>query len=169
MRGIIRYIKQHLYLRMGLEIMLILVLVFTVSLGLLFHYSKEQAQEAAVRKATKTLDETMANISNIMDRTEKATADMERLVQDNLQPDSLLAYTRLMLEQNPDILGFTIAMKPDYFPEHGRSFSAYSLRQGDSITTVVEGHNYFEQIWYKKAWEEKRPVWLEPYIDNTPG
>ena len=76
MRGIIRYIKQHLYLRMGLEIMLILVLVFTVSLGLLFHYSKEQAQEAAVRKATKTLDETMANISNIMDRTEKATADM---------------------------------------------------------------------------------------------
>ena len=74
-----------------------------------------------------------------------------------------------MLEQNPDILGFTIAMKPDYFPEHGRSFSAYSLRQGDSITTVVEGHNYFEQIWYKKAWEEKRPVWLEPYIDNTPG
>lgn len=28
MRGIIRYIKQHLYLRMGLEIMLILVLVF---------------------------------------------------------------------------------------------------------------------------------------------
>lgn len=169
MRGIIRYIKQHLYLRMGLEIMLILVLVFTVSLGLLFHYSKELAQEAAVRKATKTLDETMANISNIMDRTEKATADMERLVQDNLQPDSLLAYTRLMLEQNPDILGFTIAMKPDYFPEHGRSFSAYSLRQGDSITTVEEGHDYFEQIWYKKAWEEKRPVWLEPYIDNTPG
>ena len=151
MRGIIRYIKQHLYLRMGLEILLIL------------------AMEAAVRKATKTLDETMANITSIMDRTEKATADMERLIQDNLQPDSLLAYTRLMLEQNPNILGFTIAMEPDYFPDQGRSFSAYSLRQGDSITTVVEGHNYFEQIWYKKAWEEKRPVWLEPYIDNTPG
>ena len=30
MRGIIRYIKQHLYLRMGLEILLILVMVFTV-------------------------------------------------------------------------------------------------------------------------------------------
>lgn len=169
MKRIIRYIKQHLYMRMGLEILLILVCVFSSSLGILFYYSRQLAQDAAVKKATKTLDDTMLNISDIMDRTENATAEIERLAQNNLQPDSLLAYTRLMLEQDHDILGITIAMMPDYFPEYGRCFSAYSLRQGDSITTVTETNDYFEQIWYKNAWEKKQPVWLEPYIDNTPG
>lgn len=169
MKGIIRYINQHLYIKMGMEILLILVCVFSVSLGILFYYSRQQAQEAAVKKATKTLDDTMFNISNIMDRTESVTAEIERLAQNNLQPDSLLAYTRLMLEQNHDILGITIAMMPDYFPEYGRCFSAYSLRRGDSITTVTETNDYFEQIWYKNAWEKKQPVWLEPYIDNAPG
>ena len=169
MKRVIRYIRQHLYLRLGLEILLILASVFAVSLSILFYYSKKQAQEAAVKKATETLDETVGNITSIMDHIEKITADMEILVQNHLQPDSLLAYSRLMLEKNPDVLGFTIALEPDYFPEYGRCFSAYSLRQGDSIATVVEKYDYFNQIWYKKAWNEKRHFWLEPYIDDTPG
>ena len=169
MKSVIRYIRQHLYLRLGLEILLIIASVFTVALGILFYYSKKQAQEAAMQKATIILDETVNHITSIMDHTEKITADMELLVQQHLQPDSLLAYSRRMLEENPDVLGFTIALEPDYFPEYGRCFSAYSLRQGDSIATVVEKHDYFNQIWYKKAWNEKRHLWLEPYIDDAPG
>ena len=169
MKGIAGYIKQHLYLRMGLEILLILVGVFSVALGILFYQSRQLVQDAAMSKANKTLDETMLHISDIMDRTEKATADLEQLVQQNLKPDSLLAYTRRTLEEHPNILGVTIALEPDYFPEYGRYFSAYSLRTGDSIHTEVEKHEYFEQEWYKKPWEEKRSIWMEPYIDNTPG
>ena len=145
MKRVIRYIRQHLYLRLGLEILLILASVFAVSLSILFYYSKK----------------------HIMDHIEKITADMEILVQNHLQPDSLLAYSRLMLEKNPDVLGFTIALEPDFFPEYGRHFSAYSLRQGDSIATVVEKYDYFNQIWYKKAWIEKRHLWLEPYIESA--
>ena len=76
MKRVIRYIRQHLYLRLGLEILLILASVFTVSLSILFYYSKKQAQEAAVKKATETLDETVGNITSIMDHIEKITADM---------------------------------------------------------------------------------------------
>ena len=124
MKGIIRYIKQHLYMRMGLEILLILVGVFSVALGILFYQSRQLVQDAAMSKANKTLDETMLHISDIMDRTEKATADLEKLAQENLKPDSLLTYTRRMLEEYPNILGVTIALEPDYFPEYGRYFSA---------------------------------------------
>ena len=169
MKRVIRYIRQHLYLRLGLEILLILGSVFGLTLAILFYYSRQQAQEAAVKKANDTLNETVCKIDSIMDYTEKVTADMELLVQQHLQPDSLLTYSRRVLEQHPDILGFTIALKPDFFPEYGRYFSAYSLRQGDSITSVMENSDYLNQIWYKKAWDEKRPVWLEPYIDATPG
>ena len=102
MKRVIRYIRQHLYLRLGLEILLILGSVFGLTLAILFYYSRQQAQEAAVKKANDTLNETVCKIDSIMDYTEKVTADMERLVQQHLQPDSLLAYSRQVLEQHPD-------------------------------------------------------------------
>ncbi|MBR4730962.1 MAG: sensor histidine kinase [Prevotella sp.] len=169
MKSLMTYIQQHLSLRLGLLILLVVGGVFCVSLSILFYESKQQTRKEAVLHATQALDETVLHISAIMDQTEKATAEMESVIQRHLQPDSLLAYTRRMLEQHPDILGFTIAMKPDYFPQYGHSFSAYSLRQGDSITTVIEQHKYYEQEWFKNPWEKKRAIWMEPYIDDAPG
>ena len=168
MTNLITYIQQHLSLRLGLLILVVVGGVFGVSLGLLFYQTKQKVEEEAVRHATLVLDETVNKISNIMDHTEAITASMERRAIANLQPDSLLSLTRQMLEEQPDVYGFTIAMKPDFFPSKGRCYSAYSLRQGDSITTVVEDKDYFEQIWYKSTWDSKRPLWLEPYIDDTP-
>lgn len=163
------YTQQHLSLRLGLLILLVVGGVFCVSLSYLFYESKRQVTEEAVHRATQALDETVRHISSIMDQAEENTKEMEALIQQHLQPDSLLAYSRRMLEQHPDILGFTIAMKPDYFPQYGQRFSAYSLRQGDSITTVIEKHDYFAQDWYKNPWEQKRAIWMEPYIDDAPG
>lgn len=169
MTNLITYIQQHLSLRLGLLILVVVGGIFGISLGLLFYQTKQKVEEEAVRHATLVLDETVNKISTIMDHTEFITASMERRAVANLQPDSLLSLTRQMLEEQPDIYGFTIAMKPDFFPSKGRCYSAYSLRQGDSIITVVEDKDYFEQIWYKSTWESKRPLWLEPYIDDTPG
>ncbi|MBO4718449.1 MAG: HAMP domain-containing protein [Prevotella sp.] len=169
MKRLMTYIQQHLSLRLGLLILLVVGGVFCVSLSILFYESKQQVRQDAVHRATQALDETVLHISAIMDQTEEATTEMESVIQRHLQPDSLLVYSRRMLELHPDILGFTIAMKPDFFPKYGRSFSAYSLRQGDSITTVIEQHNYFEQEWYKNPWEKKRAIWMEPYIDDAPG
>ena len=169
MKNALSYIQKHLSLRLGFLILVVVALVLGVSLGLLFYRSKLYVQKAAYHHASQVLDGTAQNITDIMDRTEAATADMERTVRQCLQPDSLLAYSRRMLEQNPDILGFTIAMEPDYFPQYGRRFSAYSLRQGDSIVTVVEAHDYFSQEWYTKPLEKNLGCWLEPYIDNLPG
>ena len=169
MTRLMTYIQQHLSLRLGLLILLVVSGVFCVSLTILFNKSKQQVRQEAVSRATQALDETVLHISAIIDQTEDATAEMETVIQRHLQPDSLLAYTRRMLEQHPDILGFTIAMKPNYFPQYGHSFSAYSLREGDSITTVIEKHDFYIQEWYKNPWEQKRAIWMEPYIDDAPG
>lgn len=169
MHNFISYIQQHLSLRLGLLILVVVSGVFGISFSLLFLQINKYVRQAAERQAMEVLDQTISNISNIMDHAEMVTADMERLVQQNLQPDSLLAYTRRMLEQNPEIMGFTIAMEPDFFPSEGHNFSAYSLRQRDSITTVIEKHDYFSQVWYREPWRHKKALWLEPYIDDTPG
>lgn len=34
---------------------------------------------------------------------------------------------------------------------------------------MIEKHDYFAQEWYKNPWEQKRAIWMEPYIDDAPG
>ena len=162
-------LTNRLSLRLGLLILLVVGSVFGVSLGLMFYQTRKFVNQAAERRAMQELGETVKRITDIMDRTENATASMEMLMQMHMEPDSLLAYSRRMLDEHPDILGFTIALEPDYFPQEGRCFSAYSMRQGDSIITVAEKNDFYEQVWYKMAWVQKRAQWLEPYMDETPG
>ena len=164
------YIKQRLILRLGLQILIIVGLVFGAFLSYVFYETREYAKKEAIAHATLVLDTTVLRINTIMEQVEVATASMEPLIQKHLKPDSLLAYSRRMLEQNPDVLGFTIAMEPNFFPEKGRRFSAYSLRKGDSITTIVENnYEYFERVWYKTPREQQKDYWPEPYIDEGDG
>jgi sigma-B regulation protein RsbU (phosphoserine phosphatase) len=63
-----------------------------------------------------------------------------------------------------------ISMEPDFFPEMGRYFSAYTLRQGDSITTVREGpFEYFEKVWYNTPRTLGAPCWVDAYDDYNEG
>ena len=169
MKSINAIIQQHLSLRLGLQILVIVCLVFGIFLSFVFYQTKQYAEQEAIKHANQVLDSTVYRISAIMDKTEAITASMEPIIFRHLEPDSLLAYSRLMLEKNPEVLGFTIAMEPDYFPERGRYFSAYSLREHDSITTVCENYEYFEKIWYKIPREKQKGCWLEPYIDEGTG
>jgi len=169
MKHLIDYIQRHLTLRLGLLILLIVTMVFAVSFSISFYHTRQYVQKNAINHATMTLDSTVLRVTSILDKTEKITSDMENKVRHHVHPDSLLAYTRQMLEEHPEVLGFTISMKPGYFPQYGRFFSAYSLRQGDSIISVVEDIDYSELVWYKVSMEQRKACWLEPYIDNVEG
>ena len=114
------YIQQRLSLRLGLQILTIVGLVFGVFLSFVFYQTKQYAKQEAINHATLVLDSTVLRINTIMDKVEAATTSMEPLILQHLRPDSLLVCSRRMLERNPDILGFTIAMEPDFFPEQGR-------------------------------------------------
>jgi sigma-B regulation protein RsbU (phosphoserine phosphatase) len=71
-------------------------------------------------------------------------------------------------------------MEPNYFPEMGRYFSAYSLRHHmsadeeagipDSITTVREGpFEYFDAVWYKTPRTLGKAWWIEAFDDYNEG
>ncbi len=170
MKSLSTYIQQRLTLQLGLLILLIVGVVFSIFLSYVFYQTRRYAKQQAINHATLVLDTTELHINAIMDEVEAATTSMEPLILEHLNPDSLLAYSRRMLEQNPDVLGFTIAMEPDFFPERGRLFSAYSLRKGNSIVTINENnYEYFERVWYKTPRELQKGYWPEPYIDEGDG
>ena len=88
----------------------------------------------------------------------------------HLHPDSLLAITHRTVADHSFLTGFAISMEPYYFPEMGRYFSAYSLRENDTISTVREGpFEYFEKIWYKSSHIRGVPCWVDAYDDYNEG
>lgn len=170
MKRIIRYIRQHLSLRLGLIITLIIAVAFSLLFGHLFDRGRQYIQRAAIDHAAQLLDNTAERINGIMDETELVTNFMAATVPRHLKPDSLLAYSRRAVEDYDFITGMAISMEPDFFPEMGRYFSAYSLRGTDSITTVREGpFEYFEAVWYKTPRTLGTSCWVDAYDDYNEG
>ena len=179
MKRLISYIRQRLSLRLGLLIVLIITVVFSLLFDYLFFRCKRFVQNTAIERATQLLDNTAEHINGIMDETELVTNFMAATTPRHLNPDSLLAFTRRTVQENSFLTGFAISMEPDFFPEMGRYFSAYSLRHRaadesdantDSITTVREGpFEYFDAIWYKTPRSLGTACWTDAFDDYNEG
>ena len=170
MKKIIQYIQQRLSLRLGLLIVLIITVMFSLLFDFLFYRCKYYVRQAAIERAVQLLDNTAERINGIMDETEAVTNYMARYTPRHLHPDSLLVFTRRTIIDYPFLTGFAISMEPYYFPEMGRYYSAYTVRQNDTITTVREGpFEYFEKIWYKSSRTMGVPYWVDAYDDYNEG
>ena len=170
MKRPLRYIRQHLSLRLGLIITLIIAVAFTLLSDVLFERCRHFIQRAAIDHASQLLDNTAERITGIMDETELVTNFMARTVPSHLAPDSLLAYTRRGIEDYDFLTGLAISMEPYFFPEMGRYYSAYSLRGPDSITTVREGpFEYFDAVWYKTPRSLGTSCWTDAFDDYNEG
>lgn len=170
MKGPLYHINRSFSLKLCLGILFSVVIVFIVSLGFLYDRSRLLVKQEAMAHVELMLDNTARRVTSYLDEVEVATDNMEWLVMENLQPDSLLNYSRRVVEQNPHINGCSITMEPDFFPQYGRNFSVYSLREDDSIETVYEApYNYYEKVWYKTPREKNEACWVDPYNDFNEG
>ena len=162
MMKLLDYIQRRLSLRLGLLILIVVTVMFSLVFDILFYYSKEYVRQVAIDRANQLLDNTVVKISGVMDETELVTNYMAVVTPQHLHPDSLLVFTRRTVQNHDFLTGFAISMEPYYFPEMGRYYSAYSLRQDGKITTVREGpFEYFEKIWYKNSKTQGSPCWVD--------
>jgi len=170
MKRLFNFFRQRLSLRLGLVIVLTITVAFLLLFNILFYRCRRFIQRAAIEHATQLLDNTAERITGIMDETETVTRFMALATPNHLKPDSLLVFTHRTLSENPFLMGFAISMEPYFFPEMGRYFSAYSLRQGDSITTVREGpFEYFDAVWYKTPRTLGTSCWTDAFDDYNEG
>lgn len=164
------HINRSLSLKLCLGILLFVVLVFILSLGFLFERSREMVKQEAIAHTELTLDNIAQRTKSYLDEVEVATNNIEWLVMANLRPDSLLNYSRRVVEQNPSVNGCSITMEPNFFPDYGREFSVYSLRDYETIESVYEEpYNYYEKVWYRTPREKNEACWIDPYNDYNEG
>lgn len=156
--------------KLSIGYLLLVVPIFVASLGLLFILSRDAIRSEARDHAANALDATMQRANSYLHTIETATNSNDWLILDDLTPDALLALTRHIVQLNQNVNGCSITMEPYIFPQYGRYFSAYTVREGDTITTVREGeYDYFGKVWYKTPKTQGRACWVEPFDDYNEG
>ena len=160
-------INKSVSAKLSIGILALAVTIFVVSLGILFTQSRHIIRREAVGRATSVLNNTMQRITRNLMTIENATNAYSWMIEQSFQPESLLDFTNCIVRLNPHIDGCSISAEPDMFKKHGRYFSAYTVREPDTITTVIEQkYEYFQKVWYKTPRDINAPCWVVYYDDS---
>lgn len=167
MRSIINHIRQSLSWKLSLGILLMAIPIFMVALGLLFVESRNNVKREATKHAASVVNTTMQDLTRYMNFVKTATDLTAWDVTANLQPDSLRAYSNYVVYLNSHIDGCSISLEPDVFPQYGRYFSVYTVREPDTVRTVIEEpYDYFDKIWYKPPKQADEARWAVYYDES---
>ena len=167
MRNIIQHFRQSLSWKLSLGILLMAIPIFALALGILFVQSRNNIKDQATKHATSMLNTTMHRFVRHMEMIQTATDIYDWEIIANFDPDSILNISRAVVALNGHIDGCSISTEPDVFPKYGRYFSAYTIREPDTVTTVIEeAYEYFEKIWYKKPRVLGKPCWAVYYDES---
>ena len=167
---LLRYIRQSLAMKLSLGIVLLAIPVFIAAVGIFFVQSRYVIRKAAMQRADNVVSTATIGIERHLRAVETATNACVWQVQQHLQPDSLLVYTRSIVLLNSHVNGCSVTLEPGVFPQYGRYFSVYSVRQGDTVLTAREApYEYFDKVWYRTPRDQKRDCWVEPFDDYNEG
>ena len=172
-----KHIRQSLSIKLTLDILFVVVLVFSLSLGFLYWQSRNIIRQEAIDEATHVLDNTALRVKGFMVEVETATRNILWLVNLHLDKDSLLKYSHRIVANHPNTNGCSITMEPDFFPGDSYGFSAYSVRldehstsEKDSVATVrEEEYDYYSKVWYKTPRQKREACWVDPFDDYNDG
>lgn len=160
-------IRKSFSTKLSLGIFLMTVTIFVVSLGVLFTESRHIIRTEAVGRTKAVLNTTMQHIVRNLMTIENATNTYSWMIEQQFQPEQILDFTNRIVRLNPHIDGCSISAEPNMFKKYGRYFSAYTVRETDTITTVIEEeYEYFQKIWYKTPRNLESGCWVV-YTDEV--
>ena len=160
-------IRKSFSTKLSLTVLILAAPIFFISLSILFLQSRYLIRNEAVGRAKSVLNTVTQRMCRNIIAVETATDTNSPFITEDLQPESLQALTRSIVALNPHIDGCSISMEPDFFPQCGRYFSVYTIREQDSIFSVVEEpYEYFGKPWYKIAHDRNAACWID-FFDET--
>ncbi len=155
---------------------LMLIIVAAVTLGatslIQYFYSLKGIREEAMMRAENQLETTRVQIMDVVNQAEAAVRNSMWIARWCLDvPDSLQVVARRVVEDNPVVMGSTVALVPGYYSQHPL-FAPYACREGEVIemkTLATPQYDYPSQEWFAKPLELGEGYWSEPYIDEGGG
>ena len=163
--------KNFIRTHTGLTVIIIAALLLELTTGVIYYNSQDIIQSKTVQVMERENNALYLCIRNKLAQVEVVIDNMSWILTDDmLKPDSLTRATYQIVQNNPMILGSSIACIPNLFPEHGRWYEPYSIRKPDgSIETMHLGgasHDYTKLEFYTVPLATGKSHWCEPYLDS---
>lgn len=158
--------------RAGFLLIVVAILTLEVTGIIQFVYSAKGIKEEAQNRAETQLESTRFQIMDVVNQTEAAVRNNVWLTQFCLDmPDSLFRVPQRLVQDNPVVIGSTVAMVPGYDKRHPL-LSPYVCRVEDGMelkSLATEEYDYPSQEWFVKPLELEKGYWSEPYVDEGGG
>jgi len=166
-RKTVLFLKTHT----SLTVIIVAALLIELTTGIIYYNSQDIIKRTTIRVMERENNALYLCIRNKLQEVEVVLDNMSWIVTDDLiQPDSLTRETYQIVENNPMILGSSIACIPNLFPELGRWFEPYSIRREDgTIETMQLGgpnHDYTTSEFFAVPLTTGKSCWCEPYWDH---
>ena len=159
----------------GKGLLLVVVAAVTLEATSLVQYfsSRRMLMEEASLRAESELRATRNEIMDIVDQAESAVHNSIWISRWCLDyPDSLAVVSRRIVEENPSVVGSTIALVPGYNKDLPL-YSPYVCRTADGGTELkslaTEEYDYPSQEWFTEPLKYGIGYWSEPYVDEGGG
>ena len=114
---------------------------------------------------------TVGRIDRQMASVESAVENSAWIVAEHISdPDYMFRITGELVQNNPFIIGSTVAFEPNFFPSKGFYYSAFSCKDAKGGTKRIqqggENFKYHGMAWYRVPRETGKSSWCEPYFDE---
>jgi methyl-accepting chemotaxis protein/sigma-B regulation protein RsbU (phosphoserine phosphatase) len=109
-----KQISRTLSFRLSLIVVLAVAILLSLSLAVLFHFSRQALKQEALQSAEQTLESTVQHIDNILLSVEQSVGNIywDMLVHLD-DPEQMKAYSKRIADSNPYILNCDIVLHPD--------------------------------------------------------
>lgn len=153
-------------------LLIVVAAVFLVAIYLVqYKYTYEEINEDVRLRAQSELSAKSLTIQNIMNVVETAvynhTDDVVRCLD---KPDSMYGIAAKLVGMNPVITGSSISFIEDYYPERGKWFEVYAVRDStgkiETMQLGSEKHDYFKREFFSLPISTGKGSWTNPYLDS---
>ena len=156
--------------KLCIRIMWLAVPAFILALGLFYLQSRYLIRKEAIDRSNSILQAAIQRVSNYTRTIEVSVNANAWLLEESFRPDSLQAISQRIVRLNPHIISCSVSAAPDVFPQYGKYFSVYTVKEGDAVTSVIETESeYADKSWYKTPSLKGKACWIEPFDEYVEG
>ena len=157
--------------RANIPVVVVTAALFVVIASFVAFSTSRMMENEARSTVENVVKATVGHIDGLMVSVESAVKNSTWIVAEHLDdPDYMFKITGELVQNNPFVVGSTIAFEPNFFPAKGYYYSAFSCRDGNGgvkrIQQGGEDFKYHGMDWYRIPKETKAASWCEPYFDK---
>ena len=170
----INSLQKNIRKSIGTGVLLVVVAALTLEATSLLqnYFTRQGLRDEAQMRAESQLETTRLQIVDATHQAEAAVRNSIWIARWRLNYlDSMPLVASRIVEDNPTVMGSTVALVPNYSRRHPL-YSPYAYRDGDKILTkslATPEYNYPAQPWFTRPLELDRGFWSEPYLDTGGG